>query len=157
MENQAAGGCQQPASEAGRVRNFLLPYALVGAGIERGDQAVLASPFDLKSRGEIELARRNLGGEEQISGLRIVSAGRPIAGSRRLSDLGVAPLRSKHAALLVAFDRLAALRSGGIAGGNWLRGRGLLSRFLRNRFFLDIEQRLARDAIQDVNPALFGM
>ena len=144
MENQPAAGGQDPASEAGEIWDFLLPYLLVGARIERGDQTILASALDGTRVGEVELARGNFGGEEQISRLWIVSAGRPIAGGGWLSDLRVAPFRREHAAALISFHRLGALRRGWIAGGNGLRGDRLLPRLLRNRLLFDIDAAVCR-------------
>src|ERR1700722_14772393 len=66
-------------------------------------------------------------------------------------------MRREHAALLVTFDGLAALRSGWIASWDGLRRHCFLAWLLRHWFFLDVDQGFARNTIQNVNPALLGM
>src|SRR5262249_33933610 len=81
MEQEATRGGQHAAAEARKIRDFFLPDLLVGARIERGDQAILTRARYGEPPSRAEFARRNAGGEKEKSGLRIVSAGGPVARS----------------------------------------------------------------------------
>src|SRR5271166_929235 len=169
-EDKAAGGYRRTTAAADAVRRFVLPGDLVGLRVDRRERAghrradwrgLRAADIALPAYVLVAVTRERAGAHRprhiEIAGVGAVRHRRPVgaADPRWLDQHRGLPKRLEDAADLVISGRrlVDALRHGRVADRVGLRFGGLLPWLLRNRAFLNADQRLSVGAVEDVDPA----